>query len=283
MPSALAKIAARLRGHPAGIATADPAIGLDLLEPADRAIVERALPYTMTGIARLLAVVDAVRHLVAHDLDGDFAECGVWQGGSVLAMILTLQELGREDRDIHLYDTFEGMTEPGPLDVSPYEASALDTYESARAEGRRPWAGLFDATVFDEDGLRACSHRRGIRANACTWSPVPVEQTIPAAAPERLALLRLDTDWYESTRHELEHLYPRLVTGGVLIVDDYGHWAGRQASGRRVLRRSPAAPAAGPDRLHRADRDQGLSPKRASRGAPAPRPRGAREAPAPCA
>src|SRR5205807_4683586 len=58
----------------------------------------------------------------------------------------------------------------------------------------------------------------------------PVEETIPAEMPERVALLRLDTDWYESTKHELEHLFPRLVRGGVLIIDDYGTWGGcRQA------------------------------------------------------
>jgi hypothetical protein len=57
-----------------------------------------------------------------------------------------------------------------------------------------------------------------------------VEDTVPAQAPARIAILRLDTDWYESTRHELEHLDPRLSPGGVLIIDDYGHWAGcRQA------------------------------------------------------
>ena len=53
-----------------------------------------------------------------------------------------------------------------------------------------------------------------------------VEDTIPNQAPKEIALLRLDTDWYESTLHELEHLYPRLVSGGVLIIDDYGHWRG---------------------------------------------------------
>ena len=57
-----------------------------------------------------------------------------------------------------------------------------------------------------------------------------VEQTIPGVVPEQISLLRLDTDWYESTRHELKHLYPRLIRGGVLIIDDYGHWKGaRQA------------------------------------------------------
>jgi hypothetical protein len=53
-----------------------------------------------------------------------------------------------------------------------------------------------------------------------------VEDTIPGQAPESIALLRLDTDWYESTRHELEHLFPRLSPGGILIIDDYGDWQG---------------------------------------------------------
>jgi O-methyltransferase len=53
-----------------------------------------------------------------------------------------------------------------------------------------------------------------------------VEETLPGGAPAEIALLRLDTDWYESTKHELEHLYPRLSPGGVLILDDYGHYEG---------------------------------------------------------
>jgi hypothetical protein len=57
-----------------------------------------------------------------------------------------------------------------------------------------------------------------------------VEDTLPDQAPESIALLRLDTDWYASTRHELVHLFPRLAVGGVLLIDDYGHWQGaRQA------------------------------------------------------
>ena len=53
-----------------------------------------------------------------------------------------------------------------------------------------------------------------------------VEDSIPGHIPEKIALLRLDTDWYESTKHEMTHLFPRLVQGGVLIIDDYGHWEG---------------------------------------------------------
>src|SRR5881397_3841328 len=93
----------------------------------DRAILERALPHTMTSPARVQAVIDAVRYCVRREIPGDFAECGVWRGGSVLAMILTLQEIGVTDRDIHLYDTFEGMTAPTEHDVSPIDPPAAET------------------------------------------------------------------------------------------------------------------------------------------------------------
>ena len=87
----------------------------------------------------------------------------------------------------------------------------------------------------------------------------PVEETIPGAAPDALALLRLDTDWYASTRHELEHLYPRLATGGVLIVDDYGHWEGARRAVDEYFDDRGAAGPAEPDRLHGAHRRQALS------------------------
>jgi len=63
-----------------------------------------------------------------------------------------------------------------------------------------------------------------------------VEATLPNKAPSKIALLRLDTDWYESTRHELIHLYPRLAQRGVLIIDDYGHWEGAQKAVDEYIR-----------------------------------------------
>jgi O-methyltransferase len=193
------------------------------LDPADRGIVERALPYTLTGVARLQALVDAVRHLVRAGVEGDFAECGVWRGGSVLAMVLTLQDERVSDRDIHLYDTFEGMTAPTEHDTSPIHPPALDLWQAS--EGR-PWPELFAGDVFNEQAVRATLAATGYPEERLHFVRGRVEETLPAHAPGRLALLRLDTDWYESTRHELVHLYPRLVSGGVLIVDDYGEWDG---------------------------------------------------------
>src|SRR6266567_2102784 len=113
--------------------------------PEDRQILERALPYTMTGVARLQSVIDAVRYCVRRGVPAAFAECGVWRGGSVLAMILTLQELASGDRDVYLYDTFEGMTEPTEHDVSPIDPPALETWRDAEEEGQRPWSQMFSA------------------------------------------------------------------------------------------------------------------------------------------
>jgi O-methyltransferase len=195
------------------------------VDPGDRAIVAAALPHTMTGATRLQALVDAVRHCEARGLPGAFAECGVWRGGSVLAAILTLQALGAE-RDLWLYDTFEGMTAPTEHDVSAFDPPARETYEAALARGETPWPELFGGDDAGEAAVRARLEATGYPPGRLHLVKGPVEQTIPGRAPEQLALLRLDTDWYESTRHELEHLWPRLVPGGVLIVDDYGHWQG---------------------------------------------------------
>jgi len=219
---------------------------LQALPAPDRRIVERALPHTLTSVQRLQAVIDATRHVAAQGIPGAFAECGVWRGGSVLAMILTLQELGRTDRDLHLFDTFEGMTAPTERDVSSFDPPALETWRAAQGRSERAWGELFEQ--FDEQTVRATLYATGYPAERLHFVRGPVEETLPREAPDRLALLRLDTDWYESTRHEMEHLYPRLTAGGVLIVDDYGHWEGARRAVDEYFAEHGPAPL-----LHRTD------------------------------
>jgi O-methyltransferase len=197
-----------------------------LVSSEDRRVIERARPYTMTSDERLQALIDAVRYCELRGLPGAFAECGVWRGGSVLTMILVLQEIGVTERDIYLFDTFEGMTAPGEHDTSALDPPALETWTDARSKDEVPWSSLFNSEVFDEAAVRELLTSTGYPAERLHFVRGPVEETLPQAAPDELALLRLDTDWYESTRHELEHLWPRLADGGVLIVDDYGHWDG---------------------------------------------------------
>ena len=205
---------------------AEPVDPLAGLSPPDAAIVSAVLPHTMTSVARIQATIDAVRYCVAREIPGAFAECGVWRGGSVLAMILTLQKLGREDRDIYLFDTFEGMTEPTEHDTSPLDPPALSTWQEAAGREEKPWDELFSPAVFDEASVRETVLSSGYPSERVHLCRGPVEETLPQGGPPELALLRLDTDWYESTLHELKCLYPRLAERAVLMIDDYGHWDG---------------------------------------------------------
>jgi len=191
------------------------------LAPLTIAIIGQVRPFTMTSPERIAALCGAVEYVARGGIAGAFVECGVWRGGSCMAAALTLLRLGRSDVDLYLFDTFTGMTAPTDAD-----RLAL-TGESAAAVLARS-----DRRTSDE---WAYASREEVRRNlALTRYPVErlhlvqgrVEDTVPAQAPERISLLRLDTDWYESTRHELVHLFPRLAVGGVLIIDDYGHWAG---------------------------------------------------------
>jgi hypothetical protein len=196
-----------------------PALPPDL-SAQEREVVSRVAPYTMTSVERQVALVQAVRHIVRAGVPGCLVECGVWRGGSSMAAALTLLQEGRGDRHLYLYDTFEGMTPPTDADRNADGALARDLLASdASPAGVRAIANL--------DDVRRNMASTGYPADHVHFVAGPVERTLPAEAPgEPIALLRLDTDWYESTKHELMHLFPRLVEGGILIIDDYGHWEG---------------------------------------------------------
>ncbi|MBI1832250.1 MAG: class I SAM-dependent methyltransferase [Planctomycetes bacterium] len=176
--------------------------------------------YTMTSVERVVALCQSIAYLHNHRIAGDIVECGVWRGGSMMAAALALLSLDSTTRQLHLYDTFTGMTPPAPVDVDWQGRSARDVLRDSSAEGdlargRCPLQNVKSAMMLTRYPWEKMLFIQG-----------PVEKTIPQHLPNKIALLRLDTDWYESTYHELEHLYPRLVEGGVLIVDDYGHWQG---------------------------------------------------------
>jgi O-methyltransferase len=181
--------------------------------------------HTMTTPRRIAALCDGVEHVVRADVPGAVVECGVWKGGSMMAAALTLLRLGASDRDLYLFDTFQGMPPPTQEDVF----SAYDGYSPMRHWRRRANRGTAAESTWHyvtAGEVRAALLSTGYPAERVHLVEGRVEETVPAGAPEAIALLRLDTDWYESTRHELEHLYPRLSPGGVLILDDYGHYEG---------------------------------------------------------
>jgi O-methyltransferase len=183
-----------------------------------RDIINRVRSHTMTTNEKLFALILAVRYIARYEVPGDIVECGVWRGGSMQAAALTLNQIGQQ-RELYLFDTFEGMSEPTEHDLrhdGVPAASLLETSASTSAL----WA------VASLDDVKAGFETIEYPAEKIHYVPGKVEDTIPGQMPDQMSILRLDTDWYESTAHELRHMYDKLSPGGVLMLDDYGYWAG---------------------------------------------------------
>jgi O-methyltransferase len=183
----------------------------------DRESIELGLRFSMSSWERLFANVQAVRYMADAGLEGDLVECGVWRGGSMMTMAQTLLNLGDSKRHLHLYDTFSGMSAPVKED-GDFAIRKFDQLQTGEDKSDWCFAGLDEVksnlaqVAYPEDNLHFIQGK--------------IEDTVPNHLPEKIALLRLDMDWYEPTLHAMRHMFPRLQSKGVLIVDDYGHWEG---------------------------------------------------------
>jgi len=195
------------------------------LDPEDAsfgAIWAECQPYTMTSFERGLALFRAIRYLHQNFIAGDFIECGVWRGGSTMIAMKTLQHFGIANRRFWLFDTFNGMTSPAEVDVDCHGQSAEDLMRQGESQRTTD-------LVWAYAGLEEVRHNialTGYDMRLVNFVEGDVSQTLLQIEIERIALLRLDTDFYDSTKMELEVLFPRLAEEGVLIVDDFGHWQG---------------------------------------------------------
>ncbi len=186
------------------------------------AVMEQVLGYTMIPDESLFAVIEAVRYVSQWKIPGSFVECGVWRGGATMAAALTLKQFGDTDRSIYLYDTFTGMTEPKDEDSDPRgKINVHETY-------RKKQTGVDESNWCraDLDDVKQNMAKTDYPFDKFMFVEGKVEDTLPNTLPEEIAILRLDTDWYESTKQELIYLFPRLVSKGVIIVDDYYSWTG---------------------------------------------------------
>ncbi len=204
-------------------------------------IWKKSSPYTMISIERGYSIFKSIEYIKDNEINGDFAECGVWKGGSCMIAAFSLMHFGINNRKIFLYDTFSGMTEPSDNDcIASSGENIYRRWEKSREDdGSYMWASSLEevksnmsSTGYDKDNL--------------VYVAGDVRETLENVKPESLSLLRLDTDWYDSTKAELEHLYPLLSEKGVLIIDDYGHFTGSRKAvdeffrknGRLLLNRS---------------------------------------------
>lgn len=199
----------------------------------DIQIIKKIRAFTMTSQNGQKMLIDSVKYILKYNVPGSLVECGVWKGGSAMAMALTCLQEKNTNRPIYLYDTFAGMNEPTKEDKNYKNVQAETLLKNNKKDPHNIWC----LSTFQEvvKNLQAT----GYPSKRIRFIMGPVEKTLPRQAPRGpIALLRLDTDWYRSTLHELEHLFPKLVSGGVLILDDYGCWKGaRKATDEYFLKK----------------------------------------------
>jgi hypothetical protein len=180
-------------------------------------LYQQVMPYTMTSKEAVFTLYTSINYVLDRNIPGDIVECGVWRGGSSLLAALIMKARNIRDRKLYLYDTFQGMPTPTEFDVDKRGNTGFEMMEKYGDNIGWCYALLDDVkAAFSAYNFEFEIH----------FIEGDVIETLPKIKPETISVLRLDTDWYESTALEFELLYPRLSPGGVLIVDDYGCWAG---------------------------------------------------------
>jgi O-methyltransferase len=193
------------------------------LNEEERGWVDHVLENKLTMVSpeRLFATALACKHALDQNIAGDFVECGVWRGGNAM-VAAAIFNFHKADKKVYLYDTFEGMTMPTDADRKNSDGTeAVAEFVKHQKADHNDWCY---ASLED---VRDSFQTAGLLSDSVVFVKGDVLKTLELkSVPSKISVLRLDTDWYESTKRELEILYPKLSFGGTLIIDDYGHWAG---------------------------------------------------------
>ncbi len=198
------------------------------LSEKDRKLIDIVSNYSMTPKIRIYNLLQALKYVKQNSIEGDFVECGVWKGGNIIMFKKFNEgEFFNDKRNIFAYDTFSGMSEPGKEDFNLInKISAKSLLDEDKDKKSNTW-GVCSLDEVKSNILKNVANTENIK-----FIKGKVEETLAKEEnlPKKISILRLDTDWYESTKKELEILYNRVSRGGIVIIDDYGHWSGsRQA------------------------------------------------------
>lgn len=186
-------------------------------------IFVKSKPYTRTNKEKMYEMYLAARYIVEGKVLGDIVECGVFKGGSAMVGALTLLREKDIERKFYLYDTYRGMPEPTERDIRLKRGHSIrPQWEENQRSGYNAWCY---ATLPE---VKKNMYSTGYPKTNLIFIEGLVEDTIPKMMPDKISLLRLDMDLYEPTKHVLPHLFPRLVRGGVLLLDDYGDFKGEK-------------------------------------------------------
>lgn len=199
-----------------------------------RAVQNRSL----TSPIRILNAMNAARYVAANGIEGAIVECGVWRGGTCMAMAKALMAIDACDYDIYLFDTFAGMTRPGKEDIRILDGQAAEGLDwSLRETDEKNGSYIAGVTAFSSlSDVMSGMLETGYPTERIHFVEGDILETFHTSAPETIAVLRLDTDWYESTIHELRIGWPKIPRGGVLILDDYDYWEGARRATEEFFR-----------------------------------------------
>jgi len=194
-------------------------------------VISKVSDYTITSPERIFSLYEAVKYIVKNNISGDIVECGVYKGGSMMTVAYALLSMQERNRQLYLYDTFEGMSEPDDRDIDWLGRTAVEqlALKPKEAEGSY-W-------VYSPlNNVKKAMELTQYPTDKIIYIKGKVEDTLPKSIPKKISLLRLDMDWYQPTYHSLLHLFPLLSPGGVLLIDDYGHWQGAREAVDRYIK-----------------------------------------------
>jgi hypothetical protein len=190
------------------------------MDPSFKDIFLKCKNYTMTSAERMYSVYKSTEYVLKNNIPGDIVECGVWKGGSSMVCALSMIQMQSTNKKIYMYDTYSGMSEPTEKDVDFEGNYSIKKWKKMEKNDYNQW----DYASLEE--VKKNMQTTKYPEQNIIYIKGKVEETIPKNIPDEISILRLDTDWYESTYHELVHLFPKLSKNGVIIIDDYGHWRG---------------------------------------------------------
>jgi len=222
----------------------------DALDQETDEQIRRVRQHTMLPYGRLHSLYQQAVYCEEAGLAGSFVECGTWKGGAVGLMALANLAHGRSRRPLHLFDSSESIPEPDAT-VDGAKAVSEARASGGEAQGRLiPLSGFYESPGTLQINRQLLEEQIGYDSRFLHYHPGWFQQTLPsdAGAVGAIAILRLDGDWYASTKVCLEYLYPQVITGGFIIVDDYGCYEGCRKAVAEFLQREGLNPY-----LHRID------------------------------
>ena len=179
----------------------------------------------MTNEKRMAVICKAVKYITENNVEGDFVECGVWKGGNLILNAKFMELYKIDNKKIYGYDTFEGMSEPNEYDINVDNEIAAELMSNEKKIENNDKKNIWCYSSYDYV-LKSFNENTNFNLLNLIKGDVAVTLREKENIPKKISLLRLDTDFYDSTKIELEELYPLLSKNGILIIDDYGHWKG---------------------------------------------------------